>query len=73
MKKSTKKQSTSKTKWVYQNPQVGSYGQDNPIEGKIEKKKFNFKKNRILKDKIKKDKKNNLKKKNLSHPNKPLT
>jgi len=38
MKKSTKKQSTSKTKWGYQKLQVGSYRQDNPIEGKAGKK-----------------------------------
>ena len=37
-------------KWGYQNLQIGSCRQDNPIEGKTGKKKFNFKKNWILKD-----------------------
>ena len=54
MKKSTKNQSTSKTKWDCQNPRVESCGQDDPIKGK---NKFNFKKNWIFRDKIKKDKK----------------
>ena len=48
MKKSTKNQSTSKTKWDCQNPRVESCGQDDPIKGK---KKFNFKKNWIFKTK----------------------
>jgi hypothetical protein len=32
-------------KWGYQNLQIGSCRQDNPIEGKTGKKNFNFKKN----------------------------
>jgi len=40
IKKNTKKQSTNKTKWGYQNQRrVGLCEQDNQIEGKTEKKK----------------------------------
>jgi len=38
MKKSSKKQTTSKTKWGYQNLQLASCRQDNLIEGKTRKK-----------------------------------
>jgi len=53
------KQSTSKTKWGYQNPRVGSCKLDNQIEGKATKKQKNnnFKKNWILKDNKKRIKK----------------
>jgi len=40
--KKIKKQSISKTKWGCQNPQEGSYGHDNQIEGKTEKKNVEF-------------------------------
>jgi hypothetical protein len=44
-KKNIKKQSTIKTKLGYQNLWVGLCGHDYIIEGKAEKKRFNFKKN----------------------------
>jgi hypothetical protein len=40
--KKIKKQSISKTKWGCQNPQEGSYGHDNQIEDKTEKKNVEF-------------------------------
>ena len=57
--KKIKKQNISKTKWGCQNPQEESYGHDNQIKGKTEKKMLNFKKKWILKDK-KNDFKRNL-------------
>jgi hypothetical protein len=57
MKKSLKKQSTSKTKWDHQNSWVKSCEQDNLIGKTRKKTKLNSKKNQTLKDKIENDKK----------------